>query len=62
MVRRRGTLDLKHLKVLVLDEADNMLSQQALGDQSLMVKKSVCLYRSPNHDSQSLLPSASAQI
>lgn len=41
MVKRRGTLDLKHLKVLVLDEADNMLSQQALGDQSLMVKKCV---------------------
>lgn len=41
MVRRKGTLDLKNLKVLVLDEADNMLNQQALGDQSLMVKKFV---------------------
>jgi len=39
MIRRKGTLDLKNLKVLVLDEADNMLSQAALGDQSLMVKK-----------------------
>lgn len=38
MIRRKGTLDLKNLKVLVLDEADNMLSQAALGDQSLMVK------------------------
>ena len=38
-VRRKGTVDLKNLKVLVLDEADNMLSQQALGDQSLMLKK-----------------------
>jgi superfamily II DNA/RNA helicase len=39
MIRRKGTLDLRHLKVLVLDEADNMLAQSALGDQSLMVKK-----------------------
>lgn len=31
-------LDVTNLKVLVLDEADNMLDQQGLGDQCLKVK------------------------
>lgn len=34
-------LDLKKLKVFVLDEADNVLDMQGLGDQSLRVKKAV---------------------
>lgn len=34
---------MRNLRVLVLDEADNMLSQAALGDQSMMVKKCVRL-------------------
>lgn len=38
MITRRA-VDLKQLKVLVLDEADNMLAQSAMGDQSLKVKK-----------------------
>lgn len=36
---RRKQLDATTLKVLVLDEADNMLDQQGLGDQCLRVKK-----------------------
>lgn len=36
---RRRQLDVSQLKVLVLDEADNMLDQQGLGDQCLRVKK-----------------------
>ncbi|EQK98921.1 DEAD-like helicase [Ophiocordyceps sinensis CO18] len=35
---RRRQLDVSTLKVLVLDEADNMLDQQGLGDQCLRVK------------------------
>ncbi|KAI9724659.1 MAG: RNA helicase required for poly(A+) mRNA export [Chrysothrix sp. TS-e1954] len=35
---RRRTLDPTKLKVLVLDEADNMLDQQGLGDQCTRVK------------------------
>ena len=38
MIRRR-LLDPSGIKVLVLDEADNMLEQQGLGDQCLRVKK-----------------------
>ncbi|RMZ77065.1 hypothetical protein DV738_g4566, partial [Chaetothyriales sp. CBS 135597] len=38
MIRRR-TLDVRALKVLVLDEADNMLDQQGLGDQCIRVKQ-----------------------
>lgn len=38
---RRKQLDATTLKVLVLDEADNMLDQQGLGDQCLRVKKYV---------------------
>ncbi|KZF23598.1 putative ATP dependent RNA helicase [Xylona heveae TC161] len=37
MVRRK-LLDPRNLKVLVLDEADNMLDQQGLGDQCIRVK------------------------
>ncbi|KAI9873450.1 MAG: RNA helicase required for poly(A+) mRNA export [Pleopsidium flavum] len=37
MVKRR-TLDPSHIKVLVLDEADNMLDQQGMGEQCLRVK------------------------
>lgn len=36
---RRRQLDISQLRVLVLDEADNMLDQQGLGDQCLKVKK-----------------------
>lgn len=32
-------IDVTHVKVLVLDEADNMLDQDGLGDQTLRVKK-----------------------
>ncbi|KAH7011565.1 ATP-dependent RNA helicase DBP5 [Ilyonectria destructans] len=35
---RRRQLDVSKLKILVLDEADNMLDQQGLGDQCLRVK------------------------
>ena len=38
MIRRR-LLNPTDLKVLVLDEADNMLEQQGLGDQCIRVKK-----------------------
>lgn len=37
MVRRR-TMDARGVKILVLDEADNMLDQQGLGDQCIRVK------------------------
>lgn len=37
MVKRR-TLDPSRIKVLVLDEADNMLDQQGLGEQCLRVR------------------------
>lgn len=39
MSRSRGVLDLSKLKVLVLDEADNMLDEGQMGDQSINVKK-----------------------
>lgn len=38
-VIRRRQLDVSQLKALVLDEADNMLDQQGLGDQCMRVKK-----------------------
>lgn len=38
LIRKRA-LDTKHVKVFVVDEADNMLDQQGLGDQTLRVKK-----------------------
>ena len=37
MIKRRK-LEAKFIKVLVLDEADNMLDQQGLGDQCMRVK------------------------
>lgn len=36
---KRKQIDTKNVKVFVLDEADNMLDQQGLGEQSLRVKK-----------------------
>ena len=39
---RRRVLDVSEVKVFVLDEADNMLDQDGLGDQTLRVKK--CVY------------------
>ena len=36
---RRRLLDATNIKVLVLDEADNMLDQQGLGDQCIRVKQ-----------------------
>jgi ATP-dependent RNA helicase DDX19/DBP5 len=38
---RRRQFDVTQLKVLVIDEADNMLDQQGLGDQCLRVKSYV---------------------
>lgn len=35
---RRKQLNARNIKVLVLDEADNMLDQQGLGDQCKRVK------------------------
>lgn len=35
---RRRQLDPRGLKVLVLDEADNMLDQQGMGEQCMRVK------------------------
>lgn len=35
---KRRQLDVSQLKVLVLDEADNMLDQQGMGDQCKRVK------------------------
>ena len=37
MARKRN-MDVRQLKILVLDEADNMLDQQGLGDQCIRVK------------------------
>ena len=36
---RRRQIDAQNIKCLVLDEADNMLDQQGLGDQCLRVKQ-----------------------
>jgi ATP-dependent RNA helicase DDX19/DBP5 len=38
---RRRVIDPSAIKVFVLDEADNMLDQDGLGDQTLRVKKCV---------------------
>lgn len=40
---RRKVVDVSEVKVFVLDEADNMLDQGGLGDQTLRVKKSVII-------------------
>ena len=39
---RRRVIDVSDVKVFVLDEADNMLDKDGLGDQTLRVKKCVC--------------------
>lgn len=39
MVTKNRVLDLSHVKVLVLDEADNMLQTGTMSDQSISVKK-----------------------
>lgn len=36
---RRKAISPKDIKIFVVDEADNMLDQQGLGDQTLRVKK-----------------------
>ncbi len=36
---KRKILDTRELKIFVLDEADEMLGQQGLGDQSIRLKK-----------------------
>lgn len=38
---KKKSIDTKNIKVFVLDEADNMLDQQGLGEQSIRVKKCV---------------------
>ncbi|KIY65000.1 DEAD-domain-containing protein [Cylindrobasidium torrendii FP15055 ss-10] len=38
---RRNIIDAKHIKVFVLDEADNMIDSQGLGDQTIRVKNSL---------------------
>ncbi|CAG8766251.1 12962_t:CDS:2, partial [Racocetra persica] len=35
---KRKVMERKHMKIFVLDEADNMLDQQGLGDQSIRIK------------------------
>lgn len=53
MIRRR-LLDARGIKVLVLDEADNMLDQQGLGDQCKRVKMCASLKSIISHSSNSL--------
>ena len=36
---RRRIIDKSNMKIFVLDEADNMLDGQGLGDQSIKIKK-----------------------
>lgn len=36
---RRKAIESREIKIFVVDEADNMLDQQGLGDQTLRVKK-----------------------
>lgn len=38
LIKKRA-IDTKNIRVFVLDEADNMLDQQGLGEQSIRVKK-----------------------
>lgn len=40
---KKRQFDTRSLKVLVLDEADNMLDQQGLGEQCVRVRSYVCL-------------------
>lgn len=46
---RRRQLDTTHVRVFILDEADNMIDQQGLGDHSLRVKQCVSLWHLPFH-------------
>jgi ATP-dependent RNA helicase DDX19/DBP5 len=48
MIGKR-VLDVKGVKVLVLDEADDMLDIQGLGDHTLRIKKSVSSWESVRH-------------
>ena len=41
MVTKGRILDLREVKVFVLDEADNMLESGSMGDQSITLKKCV---------------------
>lgn len=41
---RKKIIDVSDVKVFVLDEADNMLDQDGLGDQTLRVKKYVLVF------------------
>jgi ATP-dependent RNA helicase DDX19/DBP5 len=45
---KRRQFNVSQLKVLVIDEADNMLDQQGLGDQCIRVKKCVTLRHCPS--------------
>ena len=36
---KNRTINKNHMKIFVLDEADNMLDGQGLGDQSIKIKK-----------------------
>lgn len=36
---RKRMLNMQHIKIFVLDEADAMLDKQSMGDQSIRVKK-----------------------
>ena len=38
-VLKKGLVNTKAVKVFVLDEADNMIDQQGLGDQSIRIRK-----------------------
>lgn len=40
---RKKVIDMEHVKVLVLDEADTMVGQDGMGDQTLRIKKCVSL-------------------
>src|SRR5579862_3964364 len=44
---RKKSLDSRFVNVFVLDEADNMLDLQGMGEQSLRVKKYFPLYKEP---------------
>jgi hypothetical protein len=52
---RRKVIDISEVKVFVLDEADNMLDQDGLGDQTLRVKKCVFSH-TPQHNRRQLMP------
>ena len=43
---RRKVIDVSEVKVFVLDEADNMLNEDGLGDKTLRIKKCESLYMS----------------